>query len=271
MAREKFTTDFKRNFLTGLAALFPLLITIFLLSWLYGHIDRTIGQKVHEFCVGIVAGNEGVFERLFPNAAGEVVSDPGQRVRHAQEEFPHFVGVSVALLGAALFVYILGMFLRGYFGSRIMRGVDSFFERFPVVKAIYPHARRVAGLLFGQDRREFFNQVVAVQYPRRGLYTVGFLTGKGLKGVEERAGQRLVTVFIPTSPAPLTGFIIIVPPEEVIELDMGIDEAFRFSLTAGMLAPDKQRPQLTSDREPGREAGTSPSLLREMKRPRQPG
>ena len=242
MAQNGLMANFRRNFLTGLAALFPILITVFLLSWLYGQIDRIIGDRVNRVCVEVLVTNPSLFTQVFPQAGSEVMEDAESRREFARQYFPGYVGVGIAVVGALVVIYIAGRFLRGYIGSRVMHWVDSFFERFPVVKTIYPHARQVADFLFGQTEGRRFHTVVAVQYPRRGIYTVGFLTGDGLKDIEQRAGQSLVTVFIPTSPTPLTGFIIVVPPDEVLELNMSVDEAFRYCITAGMLASKRQRP-----------------------------
>lgn len=250
MAENGLVADFKRNFLTGLAALFPILITVFLLAWLYGQIDRFIGQQVNDWCIQILS-RRSVFKEVFPEAGKTVLEDPDEREQWVQARYPRFIGVGIAIVGALVIIYLVGRSLRGYIGSRVMRLVDGFFERFPVVKSIYPHARQVADFLFGQSRQRRFSRVVAVQYPRRGIYTVGFLTGDGLKDIERAAGQSLVTVFIPTSPTPLTGFIIVVPPDEVLELNMSVDEAFRFCITAGMLASVKQRPwELQSGKVP---------------------
>jgi len=242
MAQNGVMANFKRNFLTGLAALFPILITVFLLSWLYGQIDRFIGDRVNKVCVEVLATNPALFKQVFSQAGPEVAEEVESRREYAKQYFPGYVGVGIAVVGALVLIYLAGRFLRGYIGSRVMHWVDSFFERFPVVKNIYPHARQVADFLFGQTGGKRFNTVVAVPYPRRGIYTVGFLTGDGLKDIEQRAGQSLVTVFIPTSPTPLTGFIIVLPPDEVLELNMSVDEAFRYCITAGMLASEKQRP-----------------------------
>ncbi len=242
MPRTGFTDDFKRNFLTGLAALFPILITIFLLSWLYHQIDVSVGKQANAVCREVLVRNPGLFDAVFPGASGRETADPAARRAYAQQHFPRFVGVLFGLVGAALSVYLLGGFLRGYIGGRAMRVIDRLFERFPVIKAIYPYARQVGDLLFGQSERRRFSRVVAVEYPRRGVYSVGFLTASGMRRVEERTGKKLVTVFIPTSPTPLTGFVIVLSPEEVIYLDMTVDEAFRYFITAGMLVGEQQRP-----------------------------
>ena len=242
MADTTFIGDFKRALLTGLAALFPILITVFLLSWLYQQLDRTIGAAVNGICQRVIVASPGLFETVFPGAAAEVVDDAGARGGYAADNFPGFVGVSIGILGALVLIYLVGVLLRSYIGKRIVGVVDRFFERFPVIKAIYPHARQVGEFLFGGQRRSRFRRAVAVEYPRKGAYTVGFLTGEGMKDIEEKAGRDFVTVFIPTSPLPLTGFVVVVPREEVTEIDMSVEETFRFCMSAGMVATAKQRP-----------------------------
>jgi len=245
MTQDGFVNDFKRNFLTGLAALFPILITFFLLSWFYGQIDQSIGTRVNRICRRLIVSSAGLFEKVFPGASQDIVQDRERRAEYVRQHFPRSLGVAIGILGVVVIVYLIGKSIRGYVGGRIIRAVDRFFERFPVIKAIYPHARHVADLLFGQSRGRQFRHVVAVQYPRRGLYTVGFLTGDGLLDIEQAAGRSLVTVFVPTSPTPLTGFVIVVPRDEVLEMNMSVDEAFRYCITAGMLASDSQRPGLS--------------------------
>ncbi len=243
MARRRFISGFRRTFLTGLAALFPILITVFLLSWLYGQIDRTVGRRVNGVCRSVLVNHTALFKTVFPGAPPDVLEDPERRKEYAEEKFPGFVGVSIGILLALVIVYLIGFLLRSYLGARLMDAVDRFFERFPVIKAIYPHARQVANFLFGPRDRVGFRRVVAVQYPRHGIYAIGFRTGEGLRDVQQKAGQDLVAVFIPTSPAPVTGFVILVPRDEVMDLEMSVEEALRFCMTAGMVAaPNQRRP-----------------------------
>jgi uncharacterized membrane protein len=82
---------------------------------------------------------------------------------------------------------------------------------------------------------------VAVQYPRKGIYSLGLVTGDGLASLQEAAGRPLITVFVPTSPTPLTGFVIAVDPDEVAPMELTVDEAFRYCITAGMWAKGGQR------------------------------
>ena len=242
MGETTFIGDFKRAFLTGLAALFPILITVFLLSWLYQQLDRTIGTAVNGLCQQVIVARPALFETVFPDAPPEVIADSDTRKAYSAKNFPRFVGVSIGILGALVLIYLTGVMLRSYVGARIVGRVDRFFERFPLIKAIYPHARQVGDFLFGTQRTRRFRRVVAVEYPRRGAYTVGFLTGTGMKDIEEKTGRDMVTVFIPTSPAPLTGYVVVVPRDEVTEIDMSVEEAFGFCMSAGMLATARQRP-----------------------------
>lgn len=235
MSETGFSDDFKRNFLTGLAALFPILVTMILFAWLYRQIDSTVGQAANGFFQELIVRNEQVFAAFFPGAGPEDARNLRQRRAYAQERFPPAVGVLLGLLVLAVLVYLLGKFLRGYIGGRLMRFVDRVFTRFPVIKAVYPHARNVADFVFGQRDRRGFSDVVAVQYPRKGIYSLGFVTSEGLEPVREKLDSELLTVFIPTSPTPLTGFVLLVPRDEIVSVEMTVDEAFRFFITAGML------------------------------------
>lgn len=260
MGETGFSEDFKRNFLTGIAALFPILVTLVLLTWLGQQLHYTIGSRANRVCRELIVRDREVFEFFFPGAGEAESEELANRRLYAQQHFPGFVGGVLGVLAAIVAVYIIGKSLRSFVGHRAMQAVDRFFERFPVIKAIYPHARQVGDFIFGQSGKRRFSNVVAVQYPRKGVYTLGFQTGEGLQTVEDKLGRRLASVFIPTSPTPLTGFVVMVPVEEVLALEMSVDEAFRFCITAGMLssAPrGSQRPQVASlPTADGTEAGS---------------
>ncbi len=241
MTDTSFSERVKRAFLTGLAALFPILLTIFLLSWLYGQMDAVVGSKVNLMGKRVLSQNERLFEVAFPGTPEESRASVDGRREYLDENYPHFLGGIVGIMGVALAVLLMGFFLRGFVGARLMSRVDGFFEKFPVIKGIYPHARQVADFLFGTRSKLEFRRVVAVQYPRKGIYSLGFLTGYGPGKVQEQAGRNLVAIFIANSPAPLTGFVIMVPKDEVIDLDMKVEDAIRFCVTAGMVGGDREK------------------------------
>ena len=258
MAQTGFTDDLKRNVLTGVAALFPILITLFLFVWLYRQLDVTVGRGANTLCREVLARNGTLFRTFFPSAPADVIASAVQQRAYVAEHFPRAIGSLLGVAGIVVLVYLFGKAVRGYLGRRVMGWVDGFFERFPVIKAVYPHARQVGDFLFGHSGRSRFNRVVAVQYPRTGIYSLGLVTGEGLEGLQQAAGKRLITVFVPTSPTPLTGFVIAVAPEEVSPLDLTVDEAFRYCITAGMWTkggPKAQGSELPALRPGGGEAG----------------
>jgi uncharacterized membrane protein len=110
----------------------------------------------------------------------------------------------------------------------------------PVVKKIYPYIKQITDFMFKRKALSF-NKVVAIQYPRKGVWSVAMVTGTGLKKVVGSAEKEFLTVFVPTSPTPFTGYVIMTPKEETMELDMTIEEALRFTISGGVITPAEQK------------------------------
>src|SRR5262249_33807274 len=108
-----------------------------------------------------------------------------------------------------------------------------------VFKQVYPHVKQVVDMIFG-EKQIAFKRVVLVEYPRKGIWSVGFVTSAGMRDVGEFAGERVLTVFIPSTPTPFTGFTITVKESEAMSAPITVDEALRFVLTGGVLVPTKQ-------------------------------
>jgi uncharacterized membrane protein len=122
--------------------------------------------------------------------------------------------------------------------------VEKFIMNTPVIRKVYPYVKQVTDFLFAHEEqgRPLFSRVVAVEYPRKGIWSVGFVTGSGLQKVVNNVKKEFLTVLIPTSPIPFTGFVIMVPRKQTIDLDMTIEEALRFTVSGGVIAPgQKQR------------------------------
>ncbi len=241
--KETFRSDFRRSFIAGLGALFPAIVTIFILIQIYKFVDKAIGAPTNTFIKKQFRSDAGkrMLVRVF-HWKPEWVQDSEAFAKRLDEKYPDYIGTVFGLAVACVIIYFVGHTLRSYVGRRIFAIGDQFMTRFPVVKAIYPHAKQLTAFFF-RDRQLKFNRVVAVQYPRRGLYSIGFLTGEGMRDIARAAGERVVSVFIPTSPMPMTGFVIMVPKREVIELDISIEEAFRFTITGGVVPPSSQVPR----------------------------
>ncbi|RLF32629.1 MAG: hypothetical protein DRN08_06430 [Thermoplasmata archaeon] len=118
---------------------------------------------------------------------------------------------------------------------RVTRFLERFILKFPVVNKIYLPVKRTVDFLFFQQSN--LKRAVLVEYPRKGIYSLGFLTNEAGSDFQDILGRKLYSVFIPSSPSPLTGFTIVVPQEEVIFLDIGIEKAIRWIVSGGMVNP----------------------------------
>ena len=159
----------------------------------------------------------------------------------------HFLLSALAVLIALAAIYFVGRLVGVRVGAWLVRKVeDDILGRLPVISRVYGSVKQVTDFLFAERQFEA-NRVVAVEYPRRGTWSVGFVTGEGMTGMADAAGEPLYSVLMPTSPMPMTGFTISVPRSACVELDLTIEQAFQFCLSCGVLVP----PQQTGDVRPG--------------------
>jgi uncharacterized membrane protein len=112
--------------------------------------------------------------------------------------------------------------------------------RMPIIRKIYPGAKQVSEFFFS-DKAVEFSRVVAIEFPRKNMWMVGFVTGRGLREISERAGTELLSVFVPFSPAPITGYVVAVPRDEVLDLHITVDEALQYMISAGVVMPPAER------------------------------
>jgi uncharacterized membrane protein len=153
-----------------------------------------------------------------------------------------FAGSAVGLLLALVAIFLLGAFLASVVGRVLWRMLESTIMGAPVLRRIYPHVKQVTDfVLTPEQKKKSFLHVVAVEYPRKGLWTLGFVTGAGLREITAQAGKELLTVLVPKSPALVSGYVITVPKEDAIFLDMTIEEGFRFLVSAGVILPESER------------------------------
>ena len=152
--------------------------------------------------------------------------------RDVMNRVPRLVGLVVSIL----LVVSLGSLAGGYIGRKILKGVDRALYAIPVVRSVYPYSKQFVDFFLGQ-RKLAFDTVVAVPYPSPGLWSTGFVTGRSLRTLRERSGVNLVTVFVPSSPMPMSGYTIFVPAEKLIPLPFTVDEAVRIIVSGGVLVP----------------------------------
>ncbi|MCP4590304.1 MAG: DUF502 domain-containing protein [bacterium] len=267
--------DFKRFFLRGLAALLPALLTIAVVVWAYHVLDEYVGRYVTRGLIHVCSSTLGepklgqADDALTYGTPIDQWRADGQRITIEYKVINHkalasedeavrtraeesrsramwqivFAKYKLGLIGflvAIIFVYFMGIFLASLIGRTIWRMAEGALSRIPVVRAIYPNFKQVTDFVFS-DRKLEFSGVVAVEYPRRGLWSLGLRTGPPMRSVAEVAGKELVTVFIPSSPTPVTGYVITVPRTDTIDLALSIDEALRFTISGGVIKPPQEQ------------------------------
>ena len=149
------------------------------------------------------------------------------------------LGFDIPGLGALLTVLLLfltGVLAANFVGRAFMGGWESLMDRIPVVRSVYSAAKNFAEIVFS-DSSNAFKQVLLVEYPRKGIYSLAFQTSSQLGEVQGRTGEEVVGCFVPTTPNPTSGFIIIVPKKDVTVLDMDVDEALKMIISLGVVIP----------------------------------
>ena len=137
---------------------------------------------------------------------------------------------------AVVVLAITGLLATNLVGRRLVSWTDGLVKRIPIVRSIYSGAKTFTETVFS-SKGQAFKQVLMVQYPRQGVWSIGFQSGDEIAEATHRTGRELVVVFVPTTPNPTSGFIVLMPREEVIALDMTVDEAMRLILTLGVVVP----------------------------------
>jgi uncharacterized membrane protein len=149
------------------------------------------------------------------------------------------VGTYVPGVGVILSLVLLlvtGIVVKNLFGGRIVAGMESLVRRIPVIGPVYSGAKTFSETVL-TDQGRSFKQVVMVEFPRPGVFSIGFITSEDLAEVQAKTARHVTGVFVPTTPNPTTGFLVFLPREEIVPLDMSVDEAFRMLLTLGVVVP----------------------------------
>ncbi len=236
-AARTFSADFKRFFIRGLVVLLPSVLTLWIVVKAYQFIYNNIAEPINGWIkLGLVQlGRNWTPARLKFGPDVDSVPEGVATWWAAHSWYLDTIGVIVAIIA----VYVAGRLLGGFVGRTIYRRLEQLVVALPVFKQIYPYVKQVVDFLFGDERPMRFNRVVIVEYPRKGIWAVGFLTGSTMKSIAKQSGDS-VTVFVPSSPTPFTGYTIAVPRDEVFDLPISVEEAIRFAVTAGVLIPDHQ-------------------------------
>ncbi|MDA9859413.1 DUF502 domain-containing protein [Rubripirellula sp.] len=156
------------------------------------------------------------------------------------EYMPRTIVVPVFLILFTVVLYFLGRLFTIGLGRWVVHSFDQAVLRIPVINKVYGGVKQVTDFAFS-EREIQFNRVVAVQYPREGIWSLGFVTGNSMAEIAEATGEPMLSVLMPTSPMPMTGFTVTVKRSEAIDLDLTVDEALQFVISCGVVVPPQQR------------------------------
>lgn len=216
--------NFRSYFLRGLAALLPTILTIWLFVQCYVFIQDKVSTRINQGLVQIILWSTDTWDKEF-------------LTKFWVEDFGRFTGFFVAIIA----VVFIGAFLASVAGRTIWHYFERALMNVPLIRKVYPYFKQITDFILTKNSLSF-SKVVAVEYPRKGTWSIGLITGKGLSKVVNLSGQEFVTVFVPTSPTPFTGYVITVAKSETIDVEMTIEEAFRFIVSGGVIAPGETLP-----------------------------
>ncbi len=197
--------EWRKNFLTGLLTVLPLAITLGILVWFFKRIDNVIITQV---------------VRLLPDTWIEIT--------------PIRIFWKTAALAVVIAaITLIGIITRNVLGRKLLELTEKIVNKVPFVNKIYTIIKEIRDTLVGGKRE--FNRVVAVEYPRKGIYTIGFLVNPAPHEACEKLAQSLLTIFLPTTPNPTSGLLILVPEKDVIHLKISVEEAMKLIISGGTI------------------------------------
>ncbi len=218
---SRLLSELKSTFINGLLVILPVGLTLYIL-WL-----------VYRFILSI-AGRGSYLGGLISSLLWRTL------------DVRWFPGIGVIL--TIFFVFLVGLATRVYMGRKVYEFVDRVLEAAPLISKMYATVKQITNALLNRDMSSF-RDVVMIEYPRKGIYSIGFVTNRNLGRLEEVIGEDCVAVFIFTTPNPLSGMTLLVPSEDVTYLDLSIEEGLRLVLSMGIVMPRKL---LTDEGKPDR-------------------
>ncbi|NOZ60836.1 MAG: DUF502 domain-containing protein [Calditrichaeota bacterium] len=198
----------KTYFLTGLLALTPIVLTIFIIWKLFFAIDGLLKGFLNKHLLKWLG-----FEAGQHNLTG------------------------LGFITIILFVLLVGFFARNYVGKKILSLSDALVTRIPIINRIYSAIQQISQA-FLSEKTEVFKKAVLIEYPRRGIYSIGFFTQDTRGEVQEKLDTDVVSVFLPTTPNPTSGFLLFVPKVDTVELAMPVEEALKLVISGGAIVPN---------------------------------
>ena len=222
-SRRSLFASLRASFLTGLVVIAPVGLTIWLIWSVVGWIDGFVLPLVPRAYQP---------DRLIQDLLG---LDPSVQIN------VRGIGVIIFLI----FTVIVGWMAKGIIGRSMIRFAESLVERTPVVRTIYSGIKQISETVFAQSERSF-EKACVIEYPRKGIWAIGFISTNTKGEIAARAndGSPMLSIFLPTTPNPTSGFLLFVPQQDVIELEMTVEDAAKLVISAGLVYPNDKDPTL---------------------------
>jgi uncharacterized membrane protein len=194
-------------FFAGLLATLPLVITIVIINFIFNSVDGLLSPLITRLLI-LSGANLAEGYRI-----------PG-----------------LGFIATILLVFGMGLFTRNFLGRQFLQMVEKLLGKIPVFKNVYNGAKQVIDT-FSASSSMAFKKVAMIEYPRKGIYTLAFITSVGKGELTRRTGKEMINVYVPTTPNPTSGFFLSLPKEDVVELDMPVEDGFKIVISSGLIIP----------------------------------
>ncbi|MDR1254645.1 MAG: DUF502 domain-containing protein [Puniceicoccales bacterium] len=200
-------TKFKRSFITGLFVLLPLGVTFFVIQILLNKVGHPASTLFF-----------------------------GNWIKNLDKQWIECILNLISVVVVIAFIACFGWFSKYFLGKCFLRFTEKLISNVPLINSVYKTVKQLVDTL-AQDKKTLFQKAVLVEFPRQGLYSVGFLTSDSQGEIYKKTSEEVYSVFVPTTPNPTTGFLLMVPKEQVITLDMSIGDAMKMIISGGAIVP----------------------------------
>lgn len=209
----------KKNFYTGLLMILPVVITFYIFNWLFNLAFRIINSTV------IIKGLKKLVFFIFGEKADAF-----------------YIQVSVYIVAILIIFFsitLLGYMTKLVFFSKIIKKATDVLERIPIIKTVYSASKQIMEIAYSDNGESLYKKVVAVEFPRKGIYAIGFITADKNTALKDfLADKNIVNVFVPTAPNPTSGFLLCIPKEDVHPLNMSVEWAFKLIISGGYITEE---------------------------------
>lgn len=197
----------KKNFLTGLVIILPFFLTVYIIWIVFKIVGRFFTPAFTK-----------IFETFVPAV-----------------HIPNFAVIFVSAVVTLLLIWIVGLIASNFIGKKLLNIAESFLLKIPMARGLYDAIQKLIKVFFMS--KSTFQRVVLIEWPRKGIYAIAFITSDSVGEVQEKTKEEVINVFMPTTPNPTTGFLILVPKTDIIPLKMSVDDAIKLIISGGIVVP----------------------------------